>query len=166
MNGESFEYPDEAGYPDGRGFLDEGTEAPVDDGRRDSADFTAVPLSDYDLQMIHEVVHKRYAAWIHGEEAVTLPYHIVGGRVVLLETTVHPKFRGKGVATEFISRVLDELSQSKAKITIYCPLVRAFVDRHQQYAHLIDQGHPGVPSDSAAVPRMASSRSGETGYVE
>jgi predicted GNAT family acetyltransferase len=76
-------------------------------------------------------------------EAATLPYRQVAGRIVLLKTTVDLKFRGNGVATEFIGSVLNELRQQNAKIAVYCPLVRAFIDSHPQYANMVDQKRPG-----------------------
>ncbi|GAA2056792.1 GNAT family N-acetyltransferase [Leifsonia soli] len=132
------EYADEAGYPDGNGLLDDPNRpAAVTPGNE-------VALSAYDMQFVHQTHPDKYAAWIDGEEAATLPYRRVGGRVVLLKTTVDPKYRGKGVATEFIGRVLDELRHQNELIAVYCPLVRSFIDEHPQYASLLDPAHPGL----------------------
>ncbi|MFE4468102.1 N-acetyltransferase [Leifsonia sp. NPDC056824] len=56
------------------------------------------------------------------------------------------RVRGKGVATEFIGRVLDELRHNGRLVTVYCPLVRSFIDSHPQYADMVDREHPGLPS--------------------
>jgi uncharacterized protein len=143
-----FEYPDQAGYPDGAGFLDEGTKkliAEIDDSDHSMID---VPLSDYDLQMLNDVNHARYTAWIDGEEAATMPYRLVGGRMVLLTTTVREDLRGKGVAIEFIAHVLDDIRRSGLKVTIYCPIVRVFLDRFPQYVDVLDTARPGITSES------------------
>ncbi|WP_434316028.1 GNAT family N-acetyltransferase [Leifsonia sp. P73] len=136
------EYGDEAGYPDGNGLLDDPyrATAPANAGRE-------VALSAYDLQFVHQTDPDKFAAWIDGEEAATLPYRRVRGRIVLLETTVDPKYRGKGVASEFLGRVFDELRHQNEPIAVYCPLVRSFIDEHTQYASLLDPVHPGLLSD-------------------
>jgi predicted GNAT family acetyltransferase len=147
MVSHTFEYPDEAGYPDEGGFLDEGTKtliAEIDDSDRR----IDVPLSDFDLQMLNDVNHSRYAAWIDGEEAATMPYRLVGGRMVLLTTTVREDLRGKGVAIEFIAHVLDDIRHSGRKVTNYCPIVRVFLDRFPQYVDVLDTARPGVTSES------------------
>jgi hypothetical protein len=48
------------------------------------------------------------------------------------------------VATELVSRVLDEIRESGKKITIICPVVGKFIDRNPAYADLIDKVHPGA----------------------
>jgi predicted GNAT family acetyltransferase len=147
MASQSLEYPDEAGYPDGTGFLDEDARALIlEVGGIDHS--TDVPLSDYDLQMLNDETHSRYSAWVDGVEAATMPYRLVAGRMVLLTTTVRTDFRGKGVATEFISHVLDDIRNNGRKVTIYCPIVRVFLDRFPQYAEVVDAARPGVASES------------------
>jgi predicted GNAT family acetyltransferase len=142
-----FEYPDEAGYPDGAGFLDEGSRALI--AELNGIDHhNDVPLSEYDLLMFHDDVHSRYTAWLDGEEAATMPYRIVAGRFILLTTTVREDLRGHGVATEFISWVLDDIRTSRRQVTNYCPIVRTFIDQYPQYEDVLDTRRPGVTSDS------------------
>jgi hypothetical protein len=104
--------------------------------------------------MVHDLPRSQFTARIDGEEAATLPYRHVAGRIVLLKTTVAPKFRGKGVATEFIGSVLSNLRQRNAKIAVYCPLVRTFIDSHPQYASMVDQKRPGL--SPGLTPEAAS----------
>jgi predicted GNAT family acetyltransferase len=74
-----------------------------------------------------------------------MPYTRAGDdRLVLLATSVFPEFRGQGVATELIRRVLDDVRRQHKTVTIMCPVVRTFIDRHPDYADLVDAQHPGV----------------------
>jgi predicted GNAT family acetyltransferase len=145
--GVDFEFPDEAGYPDGVGTLDQGTRVLVQEVAA-GAPHVDVPWSDYELQLLDEDRHSRYAAYVDGEEAASLPYRRFGDRLVLLDTTVRKDLRGQGVATEFIARVLDDVRNHGLTVTLYCPVVRAFVDRYPQYADIVDPARPGVTSDS------------------
>ena len=60
--------------------------------------------------------------------------------VTLIDTSVYPEFRGQGVATELIRRVLDQLRSEGLKARIQCPTVQAFIDRHAEYEALVERG--------------------------
>jgi predicted GNAT family acetyltransferase len=128
------EYPDEAGYPDGMGFLDEGTKQ------------HAEPTSDYEIEVFKDDTLHKYNAVLGEYDVGSLTYDYVGGRIVLLQTVVINTFRHHGIATELISRVLDDIRSTGRKITIICPIVREFIDLHPEYEGLVDPAHPGVGS--------------------
>jgi len=137
-----FEYPDSAGYPDGGGFLDEGTAAlPVGSAvggvDRPSAD------SDSEVEVHRDDGTRVYAATLAGRELATLRYDEVDGRVVILTTTVVPEFRGRGIASQLVAYALDDIRDRGKRITVYCPLVSAFLSENRQFADLIDPECPG-----------------------
>ncbi len=141
-----FKYPDIAGYPDGAGFLDEGTAALVDevlaDTLRNSVD---QPSSDAESEVnVHRNDHKHvYTATLGELELANLRYAEADGRVVVLTTTVTPEFRGRGIATELIAYALDDIRQRSKTITVHCRVVAAFISGNRQYSDLIDTKHPG-----------------------
>ncbi|MFE0629398.1 GNAT family N-acetyltransferase [Streptomyces sp. NPDC058864] len=96
------------------------------------------------LDVVHDAEHGRWIAALGDDGIAELSYRFVGGRVVLLTTWVDPAYRKNRVATELISRVLDEIRESGKKITIICPVVGEFIDRNPEYADLIDTVHPGA----------------------
>jgi predicted GNAT family acetyltransferase len=65
-------------------------------------------------------------------------------RLVLQATSVFPEFRGQGIATELIRRVLDDVRADGRTVSIMCPIVRTFIDNNPEYADLVHPGHPGV----------------------
>ncbi|MET8355129.1 MULTISPECIES: GNAT family N-acetyltransferase [unclassified Micromonospora] len=105
--------------------------------------------SSWELDVINDAEHGRWIATLGAEAIAELPYRFVGGRVVLLTTWVDPAYRNHRVATELVSRVLDEIRESGKKITIICPVVGEFIARHPEYTDLIDKIHPG----SGAYPK-------------
>ena len=149
-----FEYPDQAGYPDGFGFLDEGTRAVISElGTKAAVETSPVPAartggSDYELDLSDDAEYGKYVAYLNQDEIGALFYRHVGGRVVLLSLFVDDAFRGHGVATELIEYVLKSVRKSGRRITIICPVVRTFVDRNPEYEALVDRVHPGVASES------------------
>ena len=105
--------------------------------------------SSWELDVINDAEHGRWVATLGAEAIAELPYRFVGGRVVLLTTWVNPAYRHHRVATELVSRVLDEIRESGKKITIICPVVGEFIARNPEYPDLIDKIHPG----SGAYPK-------------
>jgi predicted GNAT family acetyltransferase len=105
--------------------------------------------SSWELDVLNDAEHGRWIATLGAEAIAELPYRFVGGRVVLLTTWVDPAYRNNRVATELVSRVLDEIRESGKKITIICPVVGEFIERNPEYADLIDKVHPG----SGAYPK-------------
>jgi predicted GNAT family acetyltransferase len=135
----AFEYPDEAGYPDGKGTLSQDQVVLIDEVRTDphapSVDFTVVNDSEAG----------EYEAIVGDREIAAVPYDVATDRrLVLLATSVFPEFRNQGVATELIRRVLDDVRAQGKTVTVMCPVVRTFIQRNPAYLDLIDTDHPGV----------------------
>ena len=135
-----FEYPDEAGYPDGTGTLTEDQETLIDQ----VLDPEEKP--DFDFNLVNDEENRIYEALVGDTELGGITYSLTGDRIVLIAASVHPEFRHQGVATEMIRRVLDDVRAQGKTTTIICPIVRTFIDSHPQYEHLVDLEHPGVKS--------------------
>jgi uncharacterized protein len=85
-----------------------------------------------------------YDAMVGDEIAGTMLYELEGPRLVLTHTAVQPRFQHHGVATALIAAALDDIRTKGKKITILCPIVATFIQRHPDYADLVDAEHPGV----------------------
>jgi predicted GNAT family acetyltransferase len=128
----SFEYPDEAGYPDGTGTLTETQRTLVDEVR--TTDFLAPGIEFF---VVNDEDARAYQA-VSGDTLIGgITYDRNGDVVTLIDTSVYPEFRGQGVATELIRRVLDELRSEGLKARIECPIVKTFIDRHTEYEALV-----------------------------
>jgi uncharacterized protein len=123
-------------------WLDEGTAVTESD---------AVAHSDYDVTVQHLPDEHHYAAWINSTQVGHLDYKFVGKRIALLSTQVTPEYRHHGVATELIGATLEDIRTTGKKITIICPVVRAFINQYPQYEDMIDPVHPGVLRDDPRV---------------
>ena len=108
--------------------------------------------SSWELDVLNDAEHGRWIATLGADAIAELPYRFVGGRVVLLTTWVNHAYRNNRVATELISRVLDEIRESGKKITIICPVVGEFIARNPDYLDLIDTVHPGSGARSKHEP--------------
>ncbi|NJC73679.1 N-acetyltransferase [Planosporangium thailandense] len=139
----AFEYPDEAGYPDGTGTLSQDQAILIDE----VIDDPHAPA--FDFYVVNDEATGIYEAIVGDTRIAGLPYNVAGAdRLVLLATSVLPEFRGQGVATELIRRVLDDVRTQGKTVTAMCPIVRTFIERNPEYVDLIDPEHPGRTKSS------------------
>ncbi|WP_022887385.1 GNAT family N-acetyltransferase [Glaciibacter superstes] len=139
----TFEYPDEAGYPDGKGTLSQDQAVLIDE----VIDDPQVPA--FDFYVVNDEKNGIYEAIVGDTEIGGLTYNVAGAdRLVLLAVSVLPEFRKQGIATEVIRRVLDDVRVQGKTVTILCPIVRTFIEHNPEYADLIDPRHPGVTKGS------------------
>ena len=141
MNGSaSYEYPDAAGYPDGMGFLDEGTAPLVDNLTAEVVRSIDRPSSDADrdIAVQRDDVRGLYTASSDGVEVATVRFTERDGRVVLVATTAIPEIRGRGVAADLVAFALDDIRERGRKVIVECTFVSAFIAENQEYAALLD----------------------------
>jgi predicted GNAT family acetyltransferase len=130
--GDAFEYPDEAGYPDGKGFLSETESGVVADVGDEIPDPPGI-----DLYVVDDESEKRYEA-VSGDTLLgSLTYTAHGDVVGLLTTEVFPEFRHQGVASALIRQVLDRLRSEGRLVDVRCAAVDAFIERHPEYRDLV-----------------------------
>ena len=86
-----FEYPDEAGYPDGTGTLTEDQETLIDQ----ILDTEERP--DFDFNLVNDEENGIYEAFVGDTEIGGITYRLTGDRIVLLAASVYPAFRHQGL---------------------------------------------------------------------
>jgi predicted GNAT family acetyltransferase len=139
----AIEYPDEAGYPDGKGTLSQDQAVLIDE----VIDDPHAPA--FDFYVVNDEKTGIYEAIVGDTEIAGLPYNVASDdRLVLLATSVFPGYRRQGIATELIRRVLDDVRTQGKTVTIMCPIVRTFIEHNPEYADLIDPEHPGATTGS------------------
>jgi predicted GNAT family acetyltransferase len=139
MSNADFEYPDEAGYPDGIGTLTQDQVALMHEVNTDDHSPTIT------FFVTNNETISTYEA-ISGDTVIGgLTYNTAAeNRLVLVAAAVFPEYRGQGVATELIRRVLEDVRMRGKTVTILCPIVWAFIDRNPQYDDLVDAALPGL----------------------
>jgi predicted GNAT family acetyltransferase len=133
-----FEFPDEAGYPDGTGTLSQDQVVLIDDvlEKREEPAF--------EFGVVNNEEDGIYEAFVGDRSIGGISYTLTGARMALHATAVYPEFRHQGIATELIRRVLDDVRAHGRTLTIMCPIVVTFIEDHPKYTDLVDVLHPGV----------------------
>jgi predicted GNAT family acetyltransferase len=65
-------------------------------------------------------------------------YHRRGGQVVFTHTEVDPDAEGSGIGSTLVRGALDDVRARELRAVPLCPFVRAWIDRHPDYADLVD----------------------------
>ncbi|WP_374009108.1 GNAT family N-acetyltransferase [Leifsonia sp. LS-T14] len=131
-NSDGIEYPDEAGYPDGAGFLSENQQALVEEVQAPQPSQAGI-----DFFVVDNEAERTYEA-ISGDTLIGgITYERSDDAITLIATSVFPEFRHQGVSSELIRRVLDLLRTDGRRVIVSCPVVRAFVRHHPEYRELM-----------------------------
>lgn len=80
---------------------------------------------------------RRYEAYVGSALAGHADYHSRPGLVTVLHTEVDPAFGGRGVGSALVRGMLDDIRSRDARVLPVCPFVRAFLQRHSEYADVV-----------------------------
>ena len=86
---------------------------------------------------------RRYEARVDGELAGFLTYRAEPGRIALDHTEVEERFEGQGVGSRLTSFALDDARGSGVSVLPICPFVKAYIQRHREYADLVPEDRRG-----------------------
>jgi uncharacterized protein len=78
----------------------------------------------------------RYELAVGGHIAATY-YEIADGVITFVHTEVPPELGGKGVGSKLIKGALDQVRAEGLKVIAQCPFVKAWIDKHPDYADLL-----------------------------
>jgi predicted GNAT family acetyltransferase len=90
--------------------------------------------------MVNEVsdnpAQHRFELEVEGHVAKTF-YKIEDGVITFIHTEVPPELGGKGVGSRLIKGALDQVRTRGLKVIAECPFVKAYIEKHPEYADLL-----------------------------
>jgi predicted GNAT family acetyltransferase len=81
--------------------------------------------------------HHRYELAVDGHLAATY-YELADGVITFIHTEVPGELGGKGVGSKLIKGALDQVRAAGLKVIAQCPFVKAFIEKHPDYADLLE----------------------------
>ncbi len=84
------------------------------------------------IQVIDRPEHSRFEAHRNGELAGVLGYEQRGDLLVALHTEVDPRFKGRGIGSELVRGMIDQLRADGRRLQPVCPFVKAWLERHPE----------------------------------
>ena len=83
-----------------------------------------------------EPAEQRYEARLGDRVVGFMDYRRIGGRVVFFHTEVDPAFEGRGIGGRLAAGTLDDIRARALRITVKCPFLAAYLERHPGYDDL------------------------------
>jgi predicted GNAT family acetyltransferase len=80
----------------------------------------------------------RYEAIVEGEVVGVARYVRRGGRTIFVHTEVDEDREGEGVGSALVTAALESERAAERPVVPLCPFVRAFIERHTEYADVVD----------------------------
>ena len=78
-----------------------------------------------------------YEIELNGTPAGLIRFTRDGDVITMVHTEVDPQFEGEGVGSELVRKALDDVRSRGERVVPSCPFVRAYIERHGDYADLV-----------------------------
>lgn len=91
------------------------------------------------VDVVLDADEARFVARIDGVFAGASYYWHRRGRMVLIHTETQPEFEGRGVGSSLTRMALETARKQDEMVVPLCPFVEGYIDRHQEYADLLDR---------------------------
>lgn len=95
--------------------------------------------SDAMSEIVNNRAHHRFELAVEGHIAATY-YQIDNSVITFVHTEVPPELGGKGIGSKLIRGALDQVRSEGLKVVAQCPFVKAYIDKHGEYADLLKTG--------------------------
>ncbi len=80
----------------------------------------------------------RYTIAVEGKDVGKAEFTQRGGQRVFIHTEVDKSYEGRGLATILIAQALQETRDAGLRIVPRCPMVAAYVSKHDEYQDIVD----------------------------
>jgi predicted GNAT family acetyltransferase len=95
-------------------------------------------MADPAVVVVENPDRERYEITVDGELAGYAQYVRRGGRTLFVHTEVDRAFEGRGLGSQLAEFALDAERTAQRPIVPLCPFIRSYVERHPEYAGLVD----------------------------
>jgi predicted GNAT family acetyltransferase len=82
----------------------------------------------------------RYEIRVGADVAGFAAYTRLHGVITFTHTEIDPAYEGQGLGSTLARAALDGARASGLRVRPHCPFIRAYIERHPEYADLVDPG--------------------------
>ncbi|MDJ1484721.1 GNAT family N-acetyltransferase [Cytophagaceae bacterium YF14B1] len=84
------------------------------------------------------ITENRFELAMEGKTAI-VEYVLSGNVITFLHTEVPPQLEGRGIGSTLAKYVLEYAKANQLKVSLQCPFIRSYIDRHPEYTSLLLQ---------------------------
>ncbi len=96
-------------------------------------------FSPADQQVVNNQAESRFEVMLDAGVAMA-QYREGRSRIAFIHTEVPREYSGRGLAARIVRVGLDYAQEKGLAVLPFCPYVRAFIKRHEEYQPLVDPG--------------------------
>jgi predicted GNAT family acetyltransferase len=86
---------------------------------------------------------ERYEIRVGGELAGFATNKARPNQIVFKHTEIDDRFEGQGLASKLVAFALDDARGRGLAVLPFCPFVKAYIQRHREYAELVPEARRG-----------------------
>ena len=98
---------------------------------------TDLSNDDPRIEVVDDPDETRYEIRVDGALAGFVLYRDEGDRVVLIHTEIDDAYEGQGLGGRLAAFALDDIRRRGLRVVPRCPFIRAYIERHPDYADLV-----------------------------
>ena len=103
-------------------------------------------MNDDQIDVTNNEAARRWEARIGDDLAGYAEYRQAGDRVTFTHTMVFAQFEGRGIGSGLARAALDDAVSRGLRVTPRCPFIRAYIERHPDYALRVDDARTNPPA--------------------
>ena len=87
---------------------------------------------------------ERYEVRVGAELGGFAQYRLQPGQIAFTHTEINDRFEGRGLGGKLVSFALDDARARDLAVLPFCPFVKAYIQRHPEYADLVAADRRGA----------------------
>lgn len=91
------------------------------------------------IEVADAPARERYEISADGAVVGFTTYKLIPGLIAFVHTQIEEAFQGQGLADRLIAYALDDARRRELQVLPFCPFVKAFIERHREYAALVPE---------------------------
>lgn len=95
------------------------------------------------VEVVDNSGESRFEVHVDGKVAGFADYRLLPTKIVFTHTEVLPDYEGKGMASRLVKTALETSRATGLRVVPLCPYVKDYIERHPEFADLVDDSVRG-----------------------
>ena len=96
-----------------------------------------------EIRVADNPAEQRFEVFADDKPAGSAYYTMEGEAIAFTHTEVDDAYEGQGVGSKLAAGALDEMRERGLNVLPYCPFIRSYIERHDEYLELVPESERG-----------------------